>query len=40
MKARGVMEESVSFDAMVEEEGLEFQTINLQHRVQAKFVLE
>lgn len=40
MKARGVMEESASFDAMVEEEGLEFQTINLQHRVQAKFVLE
>lgn len=40
MKARGVMEESVSFDAIVEEEGLEFQTINLQHRVQAKFVLE
>ena len=40
MQARGVMEESVSFDAMVEEEGLEFQTINLQHRVQAKFVLE
>ena len=40
MKARGIMEESVSFDAMVEEEGLEFQTINLQHRVQAKFVLE
>ena len=40
MKARGVMEESVSFDAMVEEEGLDFQTINLQHRVQAKFVLE
>lgn len=40
MKARGVMEESVSFDAMVEEEGLEFQTISLQHRVQAKFVLE
>ena len=40
MKARGVMEESVSFDAMVKEEGLEFQTINLQHRVQAKFVLE
>ncbi|MBQ5619948.1 MAG: SIMPL domain-containing protein [Alistipes sp.] len=40
MKARGVMEESVSFDAMVEEEGLEFQAINLQHRVQAKFVLE
>ncbi|MBQ5904207.1 MAG: SIMPL domain-containing protein [Alistipes sp.] len=40
MKARGVIEESVSFDAMVEEEGLEFQTINLQHRVQAKFVLE
>lgn len=40
MKARSVMEESVSFDAMVEEEGLEFQTINLQHRVQAKFVLE
>lgn len=40
MKARGVMEESASFDAIVEEEGLEFQTINLQHRVQAKFVLE
>lgn len=40
MKARGVMEESVSFDSIVEEEGLEFQTINLQHRVQAKFVLE
>lgn len=40
MKARGVMEESASFDAMVEEEGLEFQTISLQHRVQAKFVLE
>ena len=40
MKARGVMEESVSFDTIVEEEGLEFQTINLQHRVQAKFVLE
>ena len=40
MKARSFMEESVSFDAIVEEEGLEFQTINLQHRVQAKFVLE
>ncbi len=40
IKARGVMEEAASFDAVVEEEGLEFQTINLQHRVQAKFVLE
>lgn len=40
LKARGVMEEAASFDSVVEEEGLEFQTINLQHRVQAKFVLE
>lgn len=40
IKARGVMEDSISFDEAVEEEGLEFQTIKLQHRVQAKFVLE
>lgn len=40
VKARGVMEDSLSFEETVEEEGLEFQTINLQHRVQAKFVLE
>lgn len=40
IKARGVMEDSLSFDEAVEEEGLEFQTIKLQHRVQAKFVLE
>lgn len=39
LKSRAMVEE-VSFDAVVEEEGLEFQTINLQHRVQAKFVLE
>lgn len=40
LKARGVTDEALSFDAAVAEEGLEFQTINLQHRVQAKFVLE
>ena len=40
LKARGVTDETLSFDAAVAEEGLEFQTINLQHRVQAKFVLE
>lgn len=40
IKARGVMEDSLSFDEAVEEEGLEFQTIKLQHRVQAKFILE
>lgn len=40
IKARGVMEDSLSFDEAVAEEGLEFQTIKLQHRVQAKFVLE
>ncbi len=39
LKSRAMVEEA-SFDAVVEEEGLEFQTINLQHRVQAKFVLE
>lgn len=39
LKSRAMAEET-SFDAVVEEEGLEFQTINLQHRVQAKFVLE
>lgn len=39
LKSRAMGEEA-SFDAVVEEEGLEFQTINLQHRVQAKFVLE
>lgn len=39
LKSRAMTEET-SFDAVVEEEGLEFQTINLQHRVQAKFVLE
>lgn len=39
LKSRAMAEET-SFDAAVEEEGLEFQTINLQHRVQAKFVLE
>ena len=38
LKSRAMVEEA-SFDAVVEEEGLEFQTINLQHRVQAKFVL-
>ena len=39
LKSRAMVEEA-SFDAVVEEEGLEFQTINLQHRVQAKFILE
>lgn len=39
LKSRAMVEEA-SFDAVVEEERLEFQTINLQHRVQAKFVLE
>lgn len=39
LKSRAMVEEA-SFDAVVEKEGLEFQTINLQHRVQAKFVLE
>lgn len=39
LKSRATVEEA-SFDAVVEEEGLEFQTIKLQHRVQAKFVLE
>ena len=39
LKSRAMVEEA-SFDVVVEEEGLEFQTINLQHRVQAKFVLE
>ena len=39
LKSRAMVEEA-SFDAVVEEEGLEFQTIKLQHRVQAKFVLE
>lgn len=39
LKSRAMVEEA-SFDAVVEEEGLEFQTINLHHRVQAKFVLE
>ena len=39
LKSRAMAEET-AFDAVVEEEGLEFQTINLQHRVQAKFVLE
>ncbi|MBE6189795.1 MAG: DUF541 domain-containing protein [Rikenellaceae bacterium] len=39
LKSRAMVEEA-SFDAVVEEEGLESQTINLQHRVQAKFVLE
>lgn len=40
LKARGVTDEALSFDAAVADEGLEFQTISLQHRVQAKFVLE
>lgn len=40
MKARGIAEDASAFEESVEEEGLEFQTINLQHRVQAKFVLE
>lgn len=40
MKARGITEDAIAFEESVEEEGLEFQTINLQHRVQAKFVLE
>lgn len=40
MKARGVAEDSIAFEESVEEAGLEFQTIHLQHRVQAKFVLE
>ncbi len=40
MKARGIAEDAIAFEESVEEEGLEFQTINLQHRVQAKFVLE
>ena len=40
MKSRATEMDFASFEESVEAEGLEFQTIKLQHRVQAKFVLE
>ena len=40
LKARNVAEDTLSFEEAVAAEGLEFQTIKRQHRVQTKFVLE